>query len=312
MRHSFEEVDDVALQTRHHRLRLRVTHTTVVFDDHRLSLDIDESEEDKALIVETFLRQSLHGRTDDAVFHFLHPLLRGEGDGRDAAHATGVESGVVLADALIVFSLRQDLIMLAIGQHKDGALDAGEELLDDDLCRGIAEHAVEHLPKLLLGSLEGRHNEHALAGSQPVGLQHIRRLERLQELTALFHRRAVEGLIGCRGDMVPFHEPFCKILTAFELGASLRRTDDRDVLRARVCLESVVDTLHQRILGTDDHHVDDVPDDEVFLSLEVIHPDGDILPHRCRARIARGDIEFFALRALRDLPCQRMLASATA
>ena len=52
--HPFEEVDDVCLQAQHDGLSLGIAHAAVVFDDHRLTLDVDESEEDKALIVNAF------------------------------------------------------------------------------------------------------------------------------------------------------------------------------------------------------------------------------------------------------------------
>ena len=66
--------------------------------------------------------------------------------------------------------------MLAVGEYEDGALDAAEEFLDDDFCRGVAKHAVEHLTQFHLGFLKCRDDEHALAGGQSVSLQYIGRL----------------------------------------------------------------------------------------------------------------------------------------
>ena len=58
--HTLEEVDDVALQTQHDSFGLWVTHATVVFYDVGLRLAsrrigaVDESEEDKSLVVNAF------------------------------------------------------------------------------------------------------------------------------------------------------------------------------------------------------------------------------------------------------------------
>ena len=77
---------------------------------------------------------------------------------RYAAHAASVESGIVLTYSLVVFSFWQYLVVLAIGEDEYLALDAAKELLDYDIGRGVAEHSAEHLPKLLLGLVEGWYN----------------------------------------------------------------------------------------------------------------------------------------------------------
>ena len=117
--HTLEEVHDVALQTEHHTLCLRVAHTAVVFDDHRLSLDIDEAEEDESLVVDALCSQTFDGRTDDAVFHLLHPILGGEGNRCHRPHAASVQTCVVLTDTLVVLGFGQDLIVLSVCQYED-------------------------------------------------------------------------------------------------------------------------------------------------------------------------------------------------
>ena len=116
--YSLKEVHDVALQSEHYALGLRVAHTAVVLDDHRLALYIDQTEEDEALIVDILLCQTLYGRTDDAVFHLLHPLLGSERYWGYAAHTACVQTGIVLADALVVLSFWQNLVVLAIGKYE--------------------------------------------------------------------------------------------------------------------------------------------------------------------------------------------------
>ena len=92
--YALKQVDDVAFQTKHDALRLRVAHATVILNDvgfcltSRRVCTVDESEEDEAFIVDTILGETFNGRTDDAVLDLLHPILRGKGYGRNRAHAT--------------------------------------------------------------------------------------------------------------------------------------------------------------------------------------------------------------------------------
>ena len=163
--HTLEQVYDVRFQTQHDTLRLWVAHTAVVLDDHRLALDVDQSEEDETLVHDAFSLQTLYGRTDNALLHLLHPLLRGEGYRTDAAHAARVQTGVVLANALVVLGFGQNLVVVAVSQHEDRALDAAEELLDDHTARRIAEHAAQHLLQLLFSLLQRRQYQHTLTGT---------------------------------------------------------------------------------------------------------------------------------------------------
>ena len=38
----------------------------------------------------------------------------------------------MLTDALVVLGFGQDLVVLTVGENEDGALDAAQELFDDD------------------------------------------------------------------------------------------------------------------------------------------------------------------------------------
>ena len=79
----------------------------------------------------------------------------------------------MLADALVVLGLGQDLVVASVGQYEDGALDAAHKLFDHDTAGGIAEHAPQHLLQFLLGFVEGGEDEYALAGTETVGLQDV-------------------------------------------------------------------------------------------------------------------------------------------
>ena len=215
----------------------------------------------------------------------------------------------MFANALVVLGLRQDLIVDAIGEGKDGALDTIEILLDDYPCRSIAKHTTQHIAQFLLGLVEGRDDEHALAGSQSVGLKNVGRLECLQEAKALLQSCTVEGTIGRRRDIVAQHELLGEVLGSLQHRSLLRRADNGDSTGTRVLLEAVVDALDKRVLRANYYHIDSVINSKRFQCVEVAHVDGDILAHQSRTGIARGDIQFVTLSALRQFPCQRMLAS---
>ena len=214
--HTFEKVHQVALDAQHHAFGLGVAHADVVFDDHRVAAHVNQAEEDKAFVVDALGGQSLHGGADDAVFHLPHPCLVGKGDGRHGTHAAGVQSFVALAYALVVLRFGQYLVILAVGEHEHRALYAAEELLDDHFGRCLAEHAVEHLAQLALGLVERGHDEHALAGAESVGLEHIGGLQGLKEGAAFIHAVGREAAVARRGDAVAFHEALGKLLAAFE------------------------------------------------------------------------------------------------
>ena len=81
---------------------------------------------------------------------------------------------------------------------------------------------------------------------------------------------AVEGLVTGRGDVVALHKGLGEVLGAFEYGTSLGRTDDGNILRTLVLLQVIIDTLYQRVFGTDDHHINLVVDDKLLDGLEIV------------------------------------------
>ena len=121
---------------------------------------------------------------------------------------------------------------------------------------------------------------------------------------------AVECLIACCGNVVTQHESFGKILGTFQNGTCLRRADDRDVLRAFILLQVIVDTFYQRVFGAHNNHVDIVVDDKLFYGFKVISLHGYILTATARASIARGNKKFLTLAALSNFPCQGVLTAA--
>ena len=122
---------------------------------------------------------------------------------------------------------------------------------------------------------------------------------------------AVKGLITGGRDVVALHESFGKILRAFQHGTGLRGTDDRDILGTLVSLHIVVDTLHQRILRTYNHHVNFFGNHELLDYFKVISLHGNVDATIAGSGIAGGNKQFLTLLTLGNLPSQGVLATTT-
>ena len=158
-------------------------------------------------------------RLHDALLDLLHELFIGERDRRYGTHAAGVEARVALADTFVVFGRGEDLVVFAVGSHKDRAFDAAQELLDDHAGAGDAELSVEHCGEFLFCGVEVVEDHDALTGCEAVGLEYERRFYCFEEGLSLFEVCFAEGA-ECGGrDSVAGHECLGELLAAFEAGA---------------------------------------------------------------------------------------------
>jgi hypothetical protein len=94
------------------------------------------------------------------------------------------------------------------------------------------------------------HDQHALAGGQPVGLEHHRQADRLAASRA--SPASCDHLEGRRWDVVPLHELLGEHLAALELRACRDGPEDRQA----AALELVDEAQRQRQLGPHHHQVD--------------------------------------------------------
>ena len=105
--HPFKEVYDVTLQSQHHTLGLRITHTHVVFYNHRIAFHVDKAKEDEPLIVDALGSQTLYGRLHDTLLYLLHPVFIGKGHRRYRAHSTCIQPCITLANTFVVLGFGQ-------------------------------------------------------------------------------------------------------------------------------------------------------------------------------------------------------------
>ena len=127
----------------------------------------------------------------------------------------------MLSDALIVFCLRQYLVVASVCKYKDRALYAAEILLDDYPCGSVSEHTGEHFLQFLSGFIKCRQDENALSGAQSVSLQHIRGFQRFQKSESFLKCLTRERAVFCGRYAVPLHKTLGKILRSLKHGTCL-------------------------------------------------------------------------------------------
>ena len=123
---------------------------------------------------------------------------------------------------------------------------------------------------------------------------------------------SVESLIAGCGDIVTYHESFGKVFRTFQYGASLRGTDNRDVLGAQVGFKVIVDTFYQWVLRTYYYHINAFLYTELLNGFEVVGLHADILTAVACSCVTWCNKQFLTFLTLSDFPCESMLASATA
>ncbi len=102
----------------------------------------------------------------------MHQLLGQDGCGRIGPHAAGVRALVIVERALVVLRRADGQHGFAVGEHEERRLLALHEFLDHHFGPGRAKTAAEHVVDGGHRSIFVHCHDHALAGSQSVGLDH--------------------------------------------------------------------------------------------------------------------------------------------
>ncbi|KWR55541.1 hypothetical protein AA415_01319 [Bacteroides stercoris] len=307
--HAFEKLYNVALDAQHDTFGFRVAHTYIVFDNHRLVLYIDKSQENETFVQNAFFAQPVDGRLYDAFAHLFHKYLIGKRNGCYATHTAGVQSLITFSDTFIVFGYRQYLIVLTIAQDKYRALYPAEEFFDNHCCTGIAEHTAEHLLQLFPGFFQSRKNQHAFTGAQAIGFQHVGSGERFEKSKSFFECCSSHAFIAGGRDVMAQHEFLGKFFAAFQLRTFCRRTDDGNVPCSGIFFEEVENALYQRVFGTHYNHVNLMFKGKSLEGGEVRSFDGYIFAHCTCSRIAGSDIQFLYFGALCNFPSQSVFTA---
>ena len=194
----------------------------------------------------------------------------------------------------------------AVGKREEARFLTGHELLDHDFGPCIAEPATEHVLDCGSGLFARFGNDDALARSKTVGLDHDRQAEARQVCERRVH--VIMPRIRRSRDMGARAQILGKAFGPFELRGRGTWAEDGDARTA----QDVGKTIDQRTFRADYDQTDIVARTERYNRCVI----GDVQIDQFRflgnAGVARARIECIAQGRLRELPCQRMLASAAA
>ena len=127
-----------------------------------------------------------------------------------------------------------------------------------NFCRSAAELACKHLAERAAGLFYVVDDEHALAGGEAVGLEHVGSFERSKEGIAVGHGVFSHCEVARGWYAVAPHEVFGEIFRAFEGSAVGAGAYDEQFSSVCLCLcgESFAQTLHERVFVAGHHEVD--------------------------------------------------------
>ena len=117
------------------------------------------------------------------------------------AHAAGVRAGLAVERLLVILGRRERDELLPVGQRHERDFLAGQELLDQDAVRGVAELLLlEDQPQILLGLRLRFDDDDAFARRQAVDFDDGRIAELFQRRLAPrpSTRRRAPRRWGCR------------------------------------------------------------------------------------------------------------------
>ena len=241
---------EVALETGDDDLGLGVAEPDVELEDLRARRREHQPGVEDAAVVDAAGAQGPDQRGDGLGHQLVDEGVVDRRDRRVRAHPPGVRSGAVVVPTLEVLGRGQGGQPLAVAQHQEGTLGAGEPFFDDDPLAGLAEAVARQLGRhigLGLGQRVG--DQHALAGGQSVRLDHPRPVEGAQELDGRCHLG--EGTEPGRGDAGLGQQLLHERLRPLDPGPVRAGSEDQLALGP----QPVGQAVDQRHLGTDDEEV---------------------------------------------------------
>ncbi len=297
------ERHQIALEAHHQHLAFRIAEAGVVFDQLGAFARQHQSGEEHALIGVALLAHGAHRGFDDLGHHAGLQFGGQDRGGGIGAHAAGVRAGVPVAHALVILGAAEGDNRGAIGKGEEARLLALHEFLDHHLRACPAEGAAEHVGERFLGISEGFGDHHALAGREPIGLEHKGRGKAGEGGAGLL--KAGGAHVAGGRDARTLAQVLGEALGAFQLGGGLRGAEHRHARGP----QRIRQPVHQRRFGADHHEVDDVALAEGDDPCVIAHIERDARGFLGDAGISGGGVELGQTRGLRQRPCQRMFAA---
>ena len=164
--------DQIGAKPWQDHLRLGVAEAAVEFDHLRPVPGQHQPDIKDATIGCALVSHAARQRADNLVHHLLLQRIGEPRRGRYRPHAAGVWPLVAVIGALVVLGASHEQHIRPVHQRKQRCLRSGDPFFDKKGRTGIAEPAVQHLRGGVLGLGGGIGDDDALAGGQPVGLDH--------------------------------------------------------------------------------------------------------------------------------------------
>ena len=306
-RHGHHQRHQIGLQQRQHHLRFRISEPAIEF--HHLQFLIFDHQPcvKHPLIQPALFRHPIHRRTQHLLHHPLQNRLRHDRRRGIRSHPARIRSAIPVENGFVILRRHQRQNGLPVRQRKNRSLLSLQKLLHHDfLSRGSEGLILHDRSHRLKGLGLGPADQHAFARSQPIRLHHNRRAL-LPHITHGFLTGGKPS-IARRRNPVLRHQILRESLAALKLG---RLPGWPENLQSPL-LEPIHDPQRQRHLRPHHRQINPLPNGKRQQLIRIIRPNIHTLRQLRHPGISRRRIEPTHLRALSDLPHQRMLATAAA
>ena len=249
---SLHQIDQIAVQAAHNRLRFRVAEAAVEFDGERRAVGVNhQAGIQKARELDAVGLHAAHGGQDDFVHRALINRGRYHRGGAVCAHAAGVRALVAVQQAFMVLAGGHRQNVFAVHHHDEAGFFARQIIFNHHAAAGAAHFvAQQHIVNRGVCFVQGRGHYHAFARRQTVGLNHNRRAFLADVIVRRV--RLLEGLVLRGGNAVLLHERFGEIFGAFQLRRRFGAAENRQAGGTEI----VHNACRQRRFGADQREGD--------------------------------------------------------
>ena len=262
--------------------------------------------EQGAAIGRAFRGDGLEGRFDQGQPGGFDSGWREDRRGRIGAHAAGVRAFVAVECAFVILCAAEQDAGLAVAQGEQRRDLAFEEFLYDHACAGVAEASAQRVVDGSFGLGSRRCDDDALARRQPVGLDHERGGETVEE--RLGGRRLIEDAEAPRRQVVAQGESLGEGFGRLQPSSGAGRTETGHPSLG----EGVRQPRRDRRLRSDHDQIGLDLKRERRQARHIVRLHWTDVPEPGHPGIARGANDMSHKHGLGDLPGQRMFAAARA
>jgi hypothetical protein len=302
-----QQIQQVAVQPHHQRLRLRIAEPRVELQHLRSRGRQHDPTKQHPTERRSFRPHSIHRPLRHILQQPRPRILRDQRVSRIRPHSTRIGSCIALADALVVLRHAQRHCSPAIAQREVRHLRPFQHLLDHHLPSRDTRHlALQHGRGRIKRLLDRLADHHALSRRQTIRLHHHPAAHPCQRALYLDHAPAHRTSGG--RNPVPLHEPLGKRLA----GLQHRRRLGRPKHRQPPCLQRIHQAHRQRKLRSNHGHGRHLRLHQPHHLVHIAHIHRHAPCHRSDPTVARRTHHLSHPPRTPQGPAQRMLPSTTA